>query len=257
MLKRFVYGHSHELQSTRGRLCLLAAGELETQKKKNKDKMDSKKGPIERALKEIENYKNKCAVHKVGYYDSFKLQKNEEDFKANVKRLELAGIMDEMIEMLKGYKLPDQFEGLKEWIDIGTRYRRLVEPLDVANYYRHAKNEDTGNYMKNGRPKRYRYTQRWREHAEKMLEESSGESCFWAEVEELLTLMKKQPSEQITANFGARALKVQKEVSQWGNGKVIQTDVFLNGSTFVKWWESLSFPNKLGEIEQLLNGVKN
>ncbi|GMN45756.1 hypothetical protein TIFTF001_014935 [Ficus carica] len=235
--------------SARGRLCLLAAGELDSQKRKNKEKMDSKKGQIERALKDVENYKNKCAAHKVGYYDSFKRQKNEDDFKANVKRLELAGILDEMIEMLKGYKLPDQFEGLKEWIDIGTRYRRLIEPLDIANYYRHSKDEDTGPYMVGARPKRYRYPQAWREHAEKMPEGSSGESCFWAEVEDLRTLMKKSPEEQTKFKFESRTWDIQNNVVRWGKERVIQ-DAFFGDSTFVKWWESL--PNKLPEIEQLV-----
>ncbi|MED6203495.1 Protein eds1L, partial [Stylosanthes scabra] len=61
--------------------------------------------------------------------------------------------------MLKRYELPDEFEGKKEWIELGTSFRRLVEPLDIANYYRHLKNEDTGPYMIKARPKRYRYTQ--------------------------------------------------------------------------------------------------
>ncbi|RVW85631.1 hypothetical protein CK203_037500 [Vitis vinifera] len=44
----------------------------------------------------------------------------------------------------------------------------MVEPLDIANFYRHAKDEETGFYVKKGtRPKRYRYIQSWLEHAER------------------------------------------------------------------------------------------
>ncbi|KAG6635308.1 hypothetical protein CIPAW_11G033400 [Carya illinoinensis] len=171
--------------STRARLCLRAAGELEKRKRGNEDYINGKKIHIDKAMKELEDYQEKSALRKLGSYDAFKLQKDEEDFKANVKRLKLAGTFDEIIEMLKRFELPDGFEGDRGWVELGTRYRRLVEPLDIANYYRHSKNEDTGAYMKRGRPKRYRYTQRWQEHAEKMATDASGESNFWAELEEI------------------------------------------------------------------------
>lgn len=230
------------LQSTSGRLCLLAAGESEEQKKRNQAKVVLKEKDMKKALTEIERYKN-FESHKVGYYDAFKRQENPEDFKANVKRLELAGIWDEIIELLKGYKLPDQFEGQVKWIELGTQYRRLVEPLDIANYYRHLKNEDTGPYMTKGRPKRYRYPQQWIEHANRMEKASSSESCFWAEVEELCT----------HGNKDDVAENIQKRVLQWKKEKVIGEDVFLSSSTFVKWWNSLSPRIKSNDIQSLVH----
>ncbi|KAJ6868839.1 hypothetical protein NC651_033820 [Populus alba x Populus x berolinensis] len=169
--------------SGRARLCLRAAEALEKQKLRNQATVDGKKKDIKNWLGKLQEYQSKCA-HKVGYYDAFKSSEEEEDFHANVARLELAGIWDVIIEMLKRYELPDEFEGLEEWIGLGTRYRRLVEPLDIANYYRHLKNEDTGPYMGKGRPRRYKCTQKWRQHAEQLPDEIP-ESCFWAEVEEL------------------------------------------------------------------------
>ncbi|KAK6123010.1 hypothetical protein DH2020_043257 [Rehmannia glutinosa] len=133
--------------TTRARLCLRAAGELEKQKMENQKKIDSNKDTIKEALKKIQEYKTSCEIRKIGYYDAFKIQKDITDFNANVKRLELAGIWDEIVEMIKRYELPDGFEGRKEWIELGTLFRRLLEPLDIANYYRHLKNEDTGPYM--------------------------------------------------------------------------------------------------------------
>ncbi|CAA0820822.1 Protein EDS1B [Striga hermonthica] len=171
--------------TTRARLCLRAAGELEKQKKENQKKIDSNKDTIKEALTRIQEYKTSCEIRKIGYYDAFKIQKDTVDFDANVKRLELTGIWDEIMEMIKRYELPDKFEARKEWIELGTMFRRLLEPLDIANYYRHLKNEDTGPYMVKGRPKRYRFTQRWREHAERMEIGLGSETTFWAEVEEL------------------------------------------------------------------------
>ncbi|XP_075662124.1 protein EDS1-like [Castanea sativa] len=232
--------------STRARLCLRAAGELEKRKIGNKDNIDLKKPDIEKAMKYLlEDYQLNCGHRGLGCYDAFKLQESSKDFDANVKRLELAGIWDEIIEMLKRYELPDAFEGQNDWIVLGTRYRRLVEPLDIANYYRHLKNEDTGAYMDRGRPKRYKFTQRWFENAKRMPAESSWESCFWAKVEELRIK---------TSNAGGLAqvkvkeevLKLEEQVQKWikGGGGELSRDVFLEKSTFMKWWNTLPEEHK-------------
>ncbi|KAL5544325.1 hypothetical protein UlMin_008109 [Ulmus minor] len=237
----------NEFGDVKGRLCMLAAEESEKRKERNKNKFDSKMQDIEKALVEIEQYRKMWEGHKVGYYNGFKLQEKQDDFKANVKRLELAGIWDEIVEMLKKYELPDNFEGIKEWVKLGTRFRRLVEPLDIANFYRHQKNDDAGAYMDKGRPKRYRYTQRWREHEEGMKKESSGESCFWAEVEDLL-------AKGITPDTYGRAKGVVEQVEQWDKNKEIERDVFLSETTFAKWWNGLPIELKSPYIGQILSG---
>ena len=225
-------------------MCLRAAGELEKRKIGNKDSIDLKKTDIEKAMKYLlEDYQLNCGYRGLGCYDAFKLQESSKDFDANVKRLELAGIWDEIVEFLKRYELPDAFEGQSDWIDLGTRYRRLVEPLDIANYYRHLKNEDTGAYMDRGRPKRYRFTQRWFENAKRMPAESSWESCFWAKVEELRIK---------TSNAGGFAqvkvkeevLKLEEQVQTWIKGGELGKDVFLEKSTFMKWWNTLPEEHK-------------
>ncbi|XWS37401.1 hypothetical protein CRYUN_Cryun19dG0039900 [Craigia yunnanensis] len=124
-----------------------AAGEQEKQKSSNQQRMDKKKPDIEAGLAIPEDYKTKSEVYQVGHYDAFKISKEEDDFKANVKRLELKGICDEIIEMLNRIQ-----------------------------------------YVQ-GQARRYRYFQRWRDHALRMPVGSSAESCFWAEVEELQLYM--------------------------------------------------------------------
>ncbi|KAK7281853.1 hypothetical protein RIF29_10172 [Crotalaria pallida] len=224
--------------STRARLSLRAAGALEKQKKKNEDKIDKDKALA--CMKELEEYKATCEIH-MGYYDAFKVQKDDRDFQANVKRLVLAGVWDEIIEMLKRYELPDEFEGNPEWIKLGTSFRRLVEPLDIANYYRHLKNEDTGPYMVKARPKRYRYTQRWLEHANRVQTGASSESSFLAEVEELWSWPNsKKPFEEIKE----RVVQLEQNIKKWVDKGEITRDVFLKDSTFVKWWETLPKEHK-------------
>ena len=244
------------MQSAAARLCLLAAEEAEERKRANKKKIDSKKPEIDRLLRAIEDYRATCKDQdqKLGYYDAFKRQTSQDDFKANVNRLELAGIWDEIIEMLKRYELPDEFEGLEDWIKLGTRFRRVVEPLDIANYYRHSREKDNGPYMgEKGvpsipRPKRYRYTQRWLEHGEGQPIGFFNESCFLAEVEDL---RKSQTEDQ---EIVKRTQKLLEQVKEWEKRNEIGKDVFLKKSTFVKWWYSLTPQHRSEDIESLITG---
>ena len=227
------YVSTVKLQSSRALLNLRAAGSYEEQKIKNQERMSLKKQDIEKLLNWLEeNYRDVCKVDGLGYYDAFKLQKDPKDFQANIKRLEQAGIWDEIVEMLKRYELPDEFEGQDEWIQIGTRFRCLYEPLDIANYYRHSKNDDTGPYMIKGRPKRYRFTQRWLEHNQKMTEPSEV-STLWAEVEELRI----QTRTKLYAECSREILELEKKMKRWVNE--IENDMLLKKSTFMEWWKTL------------------
>ncbi|GAA0173516.1 hypothetical protein LIER_27113 [Lithospermum erythrorhizon] len=221
--------------SERARLCLRAAGESEKQKQRNQEKMDQNKDKIRQGLMKIEEYKTKCDFRKIGYYDAFKLQRDTTDFYANVNRLELAGMWDEIVEMLKRYELPDGFESCKEWIELGTKFRRLLEPLDIANYYRHLKNDDTGPYMKRARPKRYSFTQNWLEHAERMATNKSTESWFWAEVEEVRAESSVKPFEQVNE----KVIRLERQACEWFERRLLDKDVFFEESTFIKWWKLL------------------
>jgi len=166
-----------------------------------------------------------------------------------VKRLELAGLWDEIVDMLRRYQLPDNFECRAEWVKLGTGYRCLVEPLDIANYYRHAKNEDTGPYLANGRPKRYAYTQRWLEHAQRVRAGSRSESCFWAMVEEMR--LESKPFDEVRE----RVVKLESEVLQWLADGKLGGDALLEGSTFVGWWKALPVQHRLGScIAGYMNG---
>ncbi|XP_027366844.1 protein EDS1L-like [Abrus precatorius] len=229
--------------STRARLCLRAAGELEKLKRRNEDKIIKEiKDKAVGSMRDLENYRTTCELHRgKGYYDAFKVQKEANDFQANVKRLILAGVWDEIIEMLKRYELPDEFEGKPDWIKLGTEFRRLVEPLDIANYYRHLKNEDTGPYMIRARPKRYRYTQRWLEHAMRVPKRNISESTFWAELEELLSsINNKKPFEEVKE----RVLQLEEDIKKWTDDLVLTKEMFLKDPTFVKWWEILPKEHK-------------
>ncbi|XP_030530582.1 protein EDS1L-like isoform X2 [Rhodamnia argentea] len=222
------------------RLCLRAAGESEKKKLDNLEKIKAKKDDIEKALGKLEEYRT-ARRDDVGYYDAFKLYEKTEDLKANVVRLELAAIWDEIIEMIRQEELPEKFEAEETWVKLGTRFRRLVEPIDIANYYRHSRQDTGGPYMKKGsRPSRYKYTQGWREHAEQLENGSCGESCFWAEVEELnLAFADNKLSNEQTASNKQTALKLAEKLEDWHGKGEVEEDAFLKETTLAKWCQTL------------------
>ncbi|CAL0319957.1 unnamed protein product [Lupinus luteus] len=192
----------------------------------------------------ITNKKNAFKKHKRKTKPSGSSTDPDEDFQANVKRLELAAIWDEIIELLRKYNLPDFLEGDEEWINIGTRFRRLVEPLDISNYYRHLRHLEVGPYMGKGRPGRYRYTQRWFEHYKRNPEEQISESCFWATVEDLWyeTSNKMKSFEDVKKDVE----KIEGQIKKWVDDKELDKGIFVEGSTLVKWWNSLPQQHRQG-----------
>ncbi|KAK7281856.1 hypothetical protein RIF29_10177 [Crotalaria pallida] len=239
--------------SISARLCLQAATLVEEGKRSNEVRMKKKIDSVDEKTKELAKYKETWEHQKLGYYDAFKVQEDpDEDFQANVKRLELAAVWDEIIELLRRYDLPDELEGKQEWIEIGTSFRRLVEPLDVSNYYRHLRHHEAGPYMNKGRPRRYRYAQRWLEHYKRKPEEAISESCFWAEVEDICyeTGNNKSSFEDVKE----RVVKLEGQIKSWVDNGELGKDIFVKGSTLVKWWNALPSQHKQGScIKDLIN----
>ncbi|KAM0018860.1 putative EDS1, EP domain-containing protein [Helianthus debilis subsp. tardiflorus] len=190
---------------------------------------------IEDMIDEIVVYGKKHSGGNIDHYEAFKLQKDHDDFKANVNRLEQAKIWDVIVEMVRRKDLPDDFEVWGELVDLGTRFRRVYEPLDIANCYRHSKGEDTGSRYMEGRPKRYKFTQRWYEHANVTAFELVSESNFVAEVEELMKPKKK--SEEVNEGFKNIITKVEKWKS---DEKIAYEDVFWGESVLSKLQEKLA-----------------
>ncbi|PWA53067.1 alpha/Beta hydrolase fold protein [Artemisia annua] len=222
--------------------CLMAAEESEKRKKENEKIIDThmrknhtKKNKddksIEDFLDEIRKYKNNPTNGKIDYYDAFFGQDQQADFLANVNRLELAKIWDVIVEMVIRKDLPDEFEGRDEWVALGTEFRRLVEVLDIANYYRHSKGEGSKPYL-SVRPKRYKFTQRWLEHAKVMPFELVSESNFVSEIEELIIEVETRKKKTIAEVMTEMQL-ISEKVQKW-RSEINDNDVFWGESVFSK-----------------------
>jgi len=233
------------VQDNPARIALQRAVETENERNTNVDKLAIKLGEKQCRMAELEWYKERCEKEDgIVYYDSFKNQNGKKDIHANERRLKLEGFWDEIIEMWEKHELPSDFESRNKWINAGTTYRRLVEPLDIAFYYRTCKGN--GNYLSDGRPNRHKVLQKWMEEKEKTRSSISQglrtkrasltlDSRFWAYVEEArkdLANLKRGQHQRLQ-----NLEKFEEYVTTMEKALSISSDVFMKGSSFMIWWE--------------------
>lgn len=120
----------------------------------------------------------------------------------------------------------------------GHNYRRLVEPLDIAEYYLSGKRD----YRTTGRSRHYVMLEKWFE-AKKITADRppqsdlsdllTFDSCFWADVEEAMNLTKTQV---VTGEVLEKLLKFENDVWEMLKKREVSPEIFLEGSSFIKWW---------------------
>ncbi|KAK8301732.1 hypothetical protein V6Z11_D04G040500 [Gossypium hirsutum] len=200
---------------------------------------------------EIEWYKACCdeADDQMGYYDSFKLTgASRREGRVNINRHRLAQFWNSVIHMLESNKLPHDFDRRGKWVNASHFYKLLVEPLDIADYYRTGMHRELGHYIEHGRQRRYEVFDKWwreksvpeEENKRSKFASLTQDSCFWAKVEEAKEwldnvrserdAMKQQQLWHKIDNFEAyaRQLIYNKEVSK---------DVLAKNSSFSRWME--------------------
>ncbi|XP_059067870.1 protein EDS1B-like [Cryptomeria japonica] len=237
------------IQNTRARLALRAAGEAEHKLIDNRNKLKEELAKLlEGHMTKVKEYRTRCLNKNVGYYDAFREQKEKEDFHANLNRLNLVAFYDKLEDMVETHQVPDDFQFIEELIKEGTEYRLYVEPLDIANYYRLGKHEDSGHYIRNARPPRYKALEKWladiKSEEKKLyvfnsLQGIIKDSLFWAHVEKVSWIMS-NPRENLEVKR-IRCTDLQNYVKQLlERNELCMEEVVMGESSFVKWWKKLS-----------------
>eukprot|EP01018_Ginkgo_biloba_P019310 Gb_12427 [translate_table: standard] len=237
------------IQQAPAREALIAAGKIGIRPSLNSAKQAVQLAKIQGARVEIEWYKLSCERDKLGYYDSFKIQKEAKDFRANLNRLKLERFWEEIIDMVEKHELPDDFQYKYKWINASTTYRQLVEPLDIADYYRKGKHKKFGHYLdignEHGRPRRYKVLQKWFEDIQRkqgqrvirtQLAYLTQDSCFWARLEEArewLDAFKENQDAFLLDKMQQFACHVQNLI----DCRDVSCDVLLEKGSFIKWWK--------------------
>ncbi|XP_051126874.1 lipase-like PAD4 [Andrographis paniculata] len=145
---------------------------------------------------QIEWYKTYCdeSDDQMGYYDAFKRRTaSKRGSKVNINRLRLGQFWDDLINMLETNQLTHDFHNTPKYVNASQFYKLLVEPLEIAEYYRTLMHKKKGHYIEHGRPKRFKVFDKWWRSRKVGDEESNPrsrfasltqDSCFWAQVEE-------------------------------------------------------------------------
>ncbi|KAF8018685.1 hypothetical protein BT93_H3552 [Corymbia citriodora subsp. variegata] len=214
---------------------------------------------------EIEWYKACCdkSIEQRGYYDSFKQRgASKRESHIDLNRIMLAAFWDNVVYMMDRNELPLNFHRSSDWvIEESQLYKLLVEPLDIAEYYRLGMHLKKGHYISNGRERRYKIFDCW--WTERVVTEKLGnnrrtryasltqDTHFWARVEEAKEWLDNIRSESDPTNlaflrdrlheFEAYAIKLIED-------KEVSADVLAKNSSFILWlkeWRAMK-PDQTG-----------
>ena len=142
----------------------------------------------------LEWYKKVAKDNKIGYYDSYKNVSHMSDLDVVKDMKTLTCYWEELVN--EAEKRPQTVGASLQtrWLFGGTNYRRMIEPLDIAEYYNKGKKD----YINQGRPKHYIKSEQWLNETTKpagvpndsmkqnVASILTEDSCFWAHVEEAL-----------------------------------------------------------------------
>ncbi|KAF8032678.1 hypothetical protein BT93_D1562 [Corymbia citriodora subsp. variegata] len=195
-----------------------------------------------------------------GYYDSFKNAQEQRDNGADKYKTRRDNGADKYKTNLMGYwekvvedavKKP-QIPGAplrNRWLFGGTNYRRIVEPVEIAEYYSSGQKE----YIKQGRSEHFKLLEKWMEdHRKKKPPKQAGpsnselknvksilteDSCFWARVEEALRSCRVLVRGG-SSNSSGRENLIEFEEYVMGLIKEykVSPDIFLTKSSYMEWW---------------------
>ena len=206
---------------------------------------------------QIEWYKVLCDEHdeQAGYYDSFKSRSSKSAMKVNINRHKLARFWNDVIDMMERNELPKDFDKRAKWVNGSQFYKLLVEPLDIAEYYRKGLHRTKGHYMEHGnRERRYEMFDRWWKGISRRVgagEENNErskfasltqDSCFWAKVEEArdwLDSVKSERDKNRLAFLWDKIEKFEKYAMKLIEQKEVSKDVLAKNSSYSIWVEDL------------------
>ncbi|KAK4278442.1 hypothetical protein QN277_016287 [Acacia crassicarpa] len=194
----------------------------------------------------LEWYKKHSEKRGIGYYDSFKDQTFPVDTDPIRSVIELNYYWQDIVEEAEK---PPPKEGVffgDQWLYAGTDYRRMVEPLNIAGYYRGGGRRD---YINKGRPKHYKKLEKWL-NEDKKSQSKDGmnnvesiltlDSCFWAHVEEARISCQKLKATEFNVAEKLEAKNSLDEFEEYVYGSLkdyaVSPEIFLGGSSFMRWW---------------------
>ncbi|KAK7833066.1 senescence-associated carboxylesterase 101, partial [Quercus suber] len=219
----------------------------------------------------LEQYKKLSIDNGMGYYDRYKIEScngmTTIDMDLERYKKSLTIYWKDMVDQAE--KRPQTVGAFLRTRSLfgGTNYRRMIEPLDIANYY----NKGLSDYINNGRSEHYEKLEQWLKEMKETEKPSSSsgpndlkkqnvksslteDSCFWAHVEEALILcelltgressaMNKESSKKKRKASAMDEESSKKKLVEFENyvyglmkNYAVSSEIFLPKSSFMKWW---------------------
>ncbi|TXG58988.1 hypothetical protein EZV62_016817 [Acer yangbiense] len=227
---------------------------------------DKKLNDMKVPMAYLEWYKKTSMSGKEGYYDSYKNNRFPEDMDVKKFKKRLNDYWKKVVEEAERMPQSENAPLNHRWLYGGNIYRRMVEPLDIADYY----SKGLKNY-KAKRSEHYKKLEEWLEadaptrkpDNNKKLNVSNSlteDSCFWERVEEALILCKllrngEGDGELTKMNLVTFEVYVMKQIKNYA----VSPDIFLEGSSFMRWWreyESIIGTIYISELTELMKTGK-
>jgi hypothetical protein len=209
----------------------------------------------------LEFYKKWCKDEEIGYYDMYKKSELECDIEVQVYRKKLT---NSWIDSVGEVEKKPQKEGAAfrtGWLYAGATYKRMIEPLDIADYY----NDKNINYEGLGRSPHYVKLEKWLEEAQRQKPEKismkskranaasilTKDSQFWAKLEEAKLLKREDAeAEEKWKDFENHVWDLLKTYD-------VSPEIFLRDSSFMKWWGDYKKTKGSSYTSPLFDFMKN
>lgn len=189
----------------------------------------------------LEWYKKKTQDEDTGYYDSFKNHSARREYDVKKYKTLLTKYWKDIVA--EAEQKP-QAEGRilrTRYIGSGTNYRRMVEPLDIAEHYK----QSDLDYIAN-RPEHYARLEEWldtenvgnkRNTPRKAAPSLTEDSCLWSQVEHAIVWCRSVSEGGPQPEVARYSLGIfEKYVWSLIEEKKVSSDIFLRRSSFMKWW---------------------
>ena len=194
----------------------------------------------------LEQYKKVSKDKRVGYYDRYKNKLDMSDIKVVEYMRRFTCYWEEMVDQAE--KRPQTVGASLRTRSLfgGTNYRRMIEPLVIADYYKAGKQD----YINQGRLKHFIILEQLLKETEKpsngpnelkkqnVASSLTEDSCFWAHVEEARISCKLLSSGESNDMEKERKKLIEFENYVYGLMKnyAVSSEIFLLESSFMTWW---------------------
>ncbi|XP_054814174.1 senescence-associated carboxylesterase 101-like isoform X2 [Prosopis cineraria] len=235
--------------------------------KKKKDLDPSKRlNDVKIYMANIEWYKKFSKAQETGMYDMYKKHRNERDQEIVWWKKELTLYWREMVEEAETKPQKEGAAFRTRWLYAGTNYRRMMEPLDIADHYERGGK----NYETEGRSIHYRQLEEWlkedrtpspgglscttnKQNVESIL---TLDSSFWACVEEALIACRDMKSREESSTM-QKLSEFEEYVYGSLKNYAVSPEIFLKHSTYMRWWNEYQLLKEASSDSKLASFMKN